>query len=228
MLRKLCALDFDAPPAPAAGTEVPPSPAYGEDDLAAMRDEAFARGRAEAFAEAAAATDAALAAAMGTLASAIRAAGDEAGRLNEAAAGETARLLAAMLGALLPTAAQALGEKEVVGLAAEILPALPSEPRITVQVAPALAGSLSDRLDLLAPAVAPRVTIEASPAVPYGDIRFAWSAGQASRTLEDSWASVLRVLSPLGLSPHPSPGEPVPAGAQARPPCAADEGDHEP
>ena len=105
----------------------------------------------------------------------------------------------ASLGALFPALCARHGGGEVAALARAVLPALDSEPRITIRVSPHVTTELAAELDRLDPELRARIVLVPTDAVPPGDVRIAWQDGIARRDGAALWAQVADTLSQYGL-----------------------------
>ncbi|OJY70943.1 MAG: hypothetical protein BGP12_07470 [Rhodospirillales bacterium 70-18] len=136
---------------------------------------------------------------LAAIAERLAAAEAQARQAAEASAEAVAGLLMASLGALFPALCARHGGGEVAALARAVLPALDSEPRITIRVSPHVTTELAAELDRLDPELRARIVLVPTDAVPPGDVRIAWQDGIARRDGAALWAQVADTLSQYGL-----------------------------
>jgi flagellar assembly protein FliH len=186
----------DLPPEPEPEPEPEPDPLPAL--LEAARLEGKEEGRSAALREAHAASEAEAARALAEIARGMRDATDAAAALVDGTATEIARLVLASLAAVLPAAAERVGEAEVERFAAALLPALAEEPRLELRVAPALRDAIAARF-----AQEQRVEVLEDAAVRPGDAKLRWRAGAAERNAAAMQDAVLRLLAGIGLADLP-------------------------
>ncbi|MEO8716356.1 MAG: hypothetical protein ABI369_15225, partial [Acetobacteraceae bacterium] len=167
-------------------------------DLARVRADAWAEGRAAARTEAEAATEA--------LAEAAASLTRETASLREALlveaednAGAIARLLLDTLAALFPSLCARHGEAEARAVVRALLPGLSLEPDIVVRAAPPICRALEGDIARLLADDPGRVRVLADPAMGPGDVRLRWQGGTGTRDGAALWAEVAAALSPAGL-----------------------------
>jgi hypothetical protein len=198
--------DFDLP-APALGELPQPEliePMFSAAELREASEqaaqEADRRVRAELAADHAAAVGAALAAIADQLGQAAVAAHSAA----EAAAEAVAQTVMAGFAAAFPALSRRHGEVELRAVLRDIIPALDSEPRVTIRVAPQLVGAVRDELVQLDGDLVERVQVVPMEAMPVGDVRVQWQAGHATRDAARLWQEIEAILAPAGLLPAPA------------------------
>jgi flagellar biosynthesis/type III secretory pathway protein FliH len=196
--------DFDAPepdalPEPVPEPEVIP-PTHPEEELRLARAQAFDEGFQKGVLDAGSARAAETAATLLAIAGKLDDASDQATRVVEASARAMMKLLVEIVVAGYPTLRARYGAQEIGRLTRALLPALVREPKVVVQVNPALADAVAAEL-----ADQPRLTVIATPSMPPGDTRIAWKDGFAVRDTAVTWAAVTEVLGPLGLLPETAP-----------------------
>lgn len=205
----LFAEDFDEPEtfeppepeviAPAPEAPPPEEAVFTEAELDAAREAGRAEGRAAGREEARAAQAADGRDALRRLAAAMDEARLEAARVAEEAAEGMARLMLGMLAAALPALCARHGEAEIRAMSRRLLPALESEPRVTIRVNPRHLDAMRGELAGLDPEQAGRTRLLPTDAMPPGDLRIAWDYGQAVRDARALAASMEEALAPLGL-----------------------------
>lgn len=137
--------------------------------------------------------------AVESLAGELHAAREDARMICEQAAEEIARLLLAALGAVMPVLCATFGAAEAGAVARAVLPALLSEPEITIRTNPHTAPALLAEFARIDPDIASRVQITPTDALLPGDLRIAWKDGQAVRDGAALWRGVVAILVPQGL-----------------------------
>jgi flagellar biosynthesis/type III secretory pathway protein FliH len=186
-----------APAAPAAEPEPEPDPLPALLEVARL--EGMEAGRRAALREATASAEAEAARALSEIARGMRDATAAAAAVAEESATATARLALACLAAVLPTAAERVGEAEVARFAAALLPALGEEPRLELRVAPALRPAIAAHF-----AQQPRVEVQEDAAIRRGDAALRWRTGIAERNAAAMQDAVLQLLAGLGLADPPA------------------------
>ncbi|MBN8926939.1 MAG: hypothetical protein BGO51_24920 [Rhodospirillales bacterium 69-11] len=198
---------------------VEPPQLFTADDLAAARADGFAAGedagRRAAEADAAAAAQAALAAIARHLADAAAAAHAVA----DAAAEGVAQTVLAGLAAAFPRFSARFGPAEVESLVQRILPAVRTEPRVAIQLAPAALDGVQAVLADLDPECRERIRLTADERIAPGDVRIAWETGEATRDGARLWQEIEAILAPAGLLPA-VPASPAPSRPGASQPEA--------
>ena len=174
-------------------------PVVNSEEIAGLRDAAYAEGRRDerdAIATEQAAT------LERTLASVLRKLDDasrEASAVAETAAEETTRLVLRVLGAMMPALCARHGGADAAALVRAVVPALVNEPSVTIRVGPHVRDAVKLELARVAPEWSERIKLVATDAMASGDVRIAWENGTASRGVADLWTEVVARLAPLGL-----------------------------
>ncbi len=216
--------DFDLPPRGNEPETAPEpeiiAPMFTAAELAAARDEAWREGGEQARADEAAAGETALRASLVAAAAQLAQTAAEATAIAEAAAEAIAHLLMAGFAAAFPALAARYGDGEVQAVLRKVLPALYSEPKVTIRVTPATASAVAEELARLDPDLAEQMQVVAVEGMLPGDVRVAWRAGQATRDTTRLWQDIEAILAPAGLLP-PEPMRPeVPVPEASRPPAS--------
>lgn len=202
--------DFDLQPAEVSIAVAPPEPeviepAFSAAELKAARDEAWREADALARAELNAAREQAVETALGAIAEQLRTARSEARIIAEASAEAVAQLVIAGLAAAFPALCRDHGSVEVAAIIREVLPALDSEPRITIRVAPDTVACVEHEIERLDSDVADVIKVIAVETMMPGDVRLQWRGGQAIRDTARLWQDIEAALASAGLLPA-SPG----------------------
>jgi flagellar biosynthesis/type III secretory pathway protein FliH len=199
--------DFDRPKAP----QLPPDPVaaepvYSAADLQMARAEALRDGHAAGLAEADGVTAALARHALLTIAENLDATRAEATAIAEDAAEAVAHLLMDAFAAAFPALCARHAETELRAIVRSVLPRLHDEPAITVRASPHVTDALTDEIASIDPELLDRVRVIPTDAVPAGDVRIAWRAGNARRDTAGLWAEIENVLAPAGfLRSRPTP-----------------------
>ena len=192
--------DFDRPQPPKPPPDpVPAEPVYTEADLQMVRTEALRDGHAAGLAEADGITAALARHALLTIAENLNAARADATGIAEEAAETIACLLMDAFAAAFPALCARHAEAELRAIVRSVLPRLHDEPAITVRASPHVTDALTEEIAAIDPSLLDRVRIIATDAVPEGDVRIAWRAGNARRDTAGLWAEIENVLAPAGL-----------------------------
>ncbi len=180
-----------AGPASAAAASV-----HSAEELAAVRNAAFAEGRASGLAEAGRAAEARLAAALEAVGEAMAGAAAASAAARAAAIGEAIATATAITAKLLPALYRREAASEIEAVVAAVLPGLLAETGIVVRVNPADRPAVAERLLKTAERAGldGRLTIKADDAVAAGDCRVEWSAGGAERDGARLWQDIHGVL----------------------------------
>ena len=198
----LFAEDFDAVARlPAPEPEVI-EPVFSHADLIDAREAARAEGRAEAEAAARLGAAQQRTTLLARLADALAAAGAQAAASIEGHAEEIARLMLACLCQVLPALCADHGAAELRAAARALLPALRTEPRVTIRVHPHHVPDLQCELDALDPPLAGTAVLEPVQTMARGDLRVHWQSGRAERSAAAIRAALEAALAPLGLLPE--------------------------
>ncbi len=188
-------------------------PRFSVTEMEAVRDEAWTDGRQAGIAEANAGHAAALARAMAGVRNALIERSGEARELAERAGRGLARVLIGSLAGVLPALCRSHGEGEVRAVVQAILPGLLREPAITIRIHPRLSDAMRDELVRLDPVLSPRVSVVATDAVAFGDVRIDWEGGTAQRDAGSMWRTVRSILEGSDLlAPSSAEGELAHAG----------------
>lgn len=190
--------------------EEPPAPTFSQEELDAVREEAFTVGRDQGIQEATNSIEQHVAAILDAIARDLpqlfRIQDESLEVINAnalAVAGAIARKLA-------PDLARRNGLGEVTRLVETTLTRILEEPRVMIRVSDALASSLRGRVETLVANVGfeGRMSVLADAALDVGDCRIEWSAGGADRDMAALVAEVdqivARNLGPSALVPEPS------------------------
>lgn len=196
--------DFDLPPRSAA-PEPPPEPEVIEPvftvaELEAARAEAWREGHDQARDEAAAASETVARQALAVIAAHIGDTKAEAEAIADHAAEAIAHLLLSAFTAAFPALCRHHGEAEIRAVVQRIVPALQSEPKVTIRVAADAEAAVAQELARLDPDIAAQAQIVAAD-LPPGDVRIAWRAGHATRDTARLWQEIEAILAPAGLLP---------------------------
>ena len=201
--------DFDRPKAAEPSPEpVPPEPVYSAADLQMARAEALRDGHAAGLAEADGVTAALARHALLTIAENLDATRAEATAIAEDAAEALAHLLMDAFAAAFPALCARHAETELRAIVCSVLPRLHEEPAITVRASPHVTEALTQEIAAVDPDLLDRVRVIPTDAVPEGDVRIAWRAGNARRDTARLWAEIENILAPAGLlrgRPTPPP-----------------------
>lgn len=204
----LFAEDFDCQDAsPSPAVVAPPIPIYGQADVMAARAQGFEAGRIAARHDIEAEDEARLQHAIAQLAVQL----DAATEVARNAAGDTADAIAGLLlstlGAVLPTLCAAHGDAEAVVVARAMLPALTTEPAITIRAHPATLAALDHEILRIDADLMARIRFLPTETMLRGDVRIAWQDGCAMRDTTALWNEIVGVLVANGLiQPNPLPG----------------------
>ncbi len=199
--------DFDRPrPAKPEPVPTPPEPVYNAADLQEVRAQALRDGHAAGLAEADGVAAALARHALLTIAERLDGARDEANAVAEEAAEAVARLLMDAFATAFPALCARHAEGELRAIVRSVLPRLREEPMIEVRASPHVAQALSDEIAAVDPDLIDRVRVVSTDAVPMGDIRIAWRAGNARRDTAGLWSEIENVLAPAGLLSSPANG----------------------
>lgn len=199
LLSILYAEDFDEPAAAemlADAAVEPPPPALTREDLDRACAAAVQQARSEWEHEGAQQRLRRLRSLEAALADAAAAAE----RVALAATEGTVATMLSMLSGALPHFCREHGPAEARALVAKLLPALRSEPRITIRVHPELVAEVQEDVAALDPDLAAAVTVLAAPIAP-GDLKVAWEAGRFSRESAHILQAMEGALGRLGLAP---------------------------
>lgn len=185
-----------------AARNAPLSDHSEEDARAALATAAHEAGQADGYSrgiaagrrEAAEAIEGSLALAVSAIERCIEDAASQARRDAGAAGGALARAVFAAVHAAIPVLATRHGAEEVERLVAETTAALTEETKVTVRVAPQMAGAMEARFK------AGLLTVEADPDVALGDARIEWPGGVLARDTKTQRKAVLATLAALGLA----------------------------
>jgi flagellar assembly protein FliH len=204
----LFAEDFDAPPGvtvlddvPDEAEPAPPPPAITEEDVATARADAYAEGHRNGLAQAAADRAEVTRQMLGVIADRLSGARSEASRVAEDSAETVSRLLLGTLATLLPALCVRHGAAEVTAMVRAVLPALASEPRVTLRISPLVLSAVEQELSQLDPDLHERVSLVPTDTVAPGDVRISWQDGSAVRDAAALWRAVAEALAPLDLLP---------------------------
>lgn len=195
--------DFDLPP---PAEEPPPQPeviepVFSAAELQVAREEAGREADQRARAEVAAAQAASAQASLAAIADQLGHAAAESRAAREDAAEAIAQLVLAGFAAAFPALSRRHGEVEVRAVLQRILPALGSEPKVTIRVAPALLGAVRNELARLDPDIAEMMQVIPFETLSPGDVRVHWHSGQAVRDSAKLWEEIEAILAPAGLLP---------------------------
>ncbi len=202
----LYAEDFDAPETePEAEPPPPPEPIHTARDVALAREAGHDEGMKAARASAQAEAERERLVTLHAVAEALTGARDMAEEFAAEAAEAVARLVLALLAAALPATCARHGERELRALVQAVLPALETEPRITIRANPQRLGGLGTDVARLDPDLAARVELLPAALAP-DEVRITWQDGRAGRDHGAIHAALETVLGPLGLyeTPHPA------------------------
>ena len=192
--------DFDRPTAPAPPPVPTPSePVYSAADLQMARAEALRDGHAAGLAEADGVTAALARHALLTIAESLDAAKAEATGIAEETAEAIAQLLMDAFAAAFPALCVRHAEAELRAIMRAVLPRLHEEPSIVVRASPHVTDALTDEIAAIDPDLLDRVRVIPTDAVPEGDVRIAWRAGNVRRDTAGLWNEIENVLAPAGL-----------------------------
>jgi flagellar biosynthesis/type III secretory pathway protein FliH len=192
--------DFDRPKAWEPPPEpTPAEPVYSAADLQMVRAEALRDGHAAGLAEADGVTAALARHALLTIAERLDTARVEATAIAEEAAEAVACLLMDAFAAAFPALCARHAETELRAIVRAVLPRLLEEPAITVRASPHVTDALTEEIASIDPDLLDRVRVIPTDAVPAGDVRIAWRAGNARRDTAGLWAEIENVLAPAGL-----------------------------
>jgi flagellar biosynthesis/type III secretory pathway protein FliH len=169
-------------------------PHFSAADMEAVRDEAWSGGRQAGIAEANAGLAAALARAMAGIRLALIERNSEARECAERAGTGLARVLIASMAGVLPALCRDHGEAEARAVVQAILPELIREPAIAIRIHPRLSDAMREELLRLDPVLSPRVSVVATDAVAFGDVRIDWEDGTAQRDAAAMWRMVRGIL----------------------------------
>jgi flagellar assembly protein FliH len=199
--------DFDLPATEAPPAVEPPpepeviEPVFTAAELKAAREEAWREADELARAELNGARERAAQAALSTIAEQLRNAREQARKIAESSAEAIAQLLLASFAAAFPAMCRQHGEAEIRAVLQQILPALESEPKLTIRVAPEAASGVRRELDRLDNDLAAAIQIVPVDTMAPSDVRIQWRAGQASRDAAQIWDDIKAALAPAGLLP---------------------------
>lgn len=199
--------DFDLPASETPRTvELPPEPEVIEPvftaaELKAAREEAWREADELARAELNGARERAAQAALTGIAEQLQGAREQARDIAEASADAIAQLLLASFASAFPELCRRHGHAEIRAVIQQILPALESEPKVTIRVAPDAVPGVSRQLDRLDADLAAVVQIIPNDTMLPSDVRIQWRAGQAIRDTARIWNDIEAALAPVGLLP---------------------------
>jgi flagellar biosynthesis/type III secretory pathway protein FliH len=199
--------DFDLPPPRSSIDTAPPEPEvieplFSAAELDIARAEGWQEGHDQAQ-DAAYATDATLGReALVAIAPQLGQSAAEARSIADVAADAIAHLLLAGFATAFPALCRRYGEAEICAVVRQILPALQSEPKVTVRVPPAAVAAVTRELETLDPEFSALVQVVAAEALSSGDVRIAWRAGHASRDTKRLWQDIEAILAPAGFLPN--------------------------
>jgi flagellar assembly protein FliH len=209
--------DFDAPAAPVEAVPVPPEPpaapppAYGEAELAAARQEGYAKGRAEGEAAAHATAERAAATALAAIAQALPLLAEQIDAGVTAAARLMLEITLAGLRRVMPELGRRGGLVEIESLLQQTIVHLREESRVAVRLNESQLDKLRDRLDAVAQAAGfeGRFVLLADEEIAPGDCRIEWADGGVERVAARVWsdieATVLRAVV-ASATPNRQPG----------------------
>lgn len=112
-----------------------------------------------------------------------------------------AKFLLSALERAMPALSTHYGEAEIAAVTAEILPQLPSEPTVFVQVCPDRVNFSHQTVMNNGEHLLENIQISASEALGGSDVVIRWQNGGAIRDLQACWRGGLEILAPLGLAP---------------------------
>ncbi len=197
---QIFAEDFDRPRSAKPPPDPKPAePVYSAADLQEARAQALREGHAAGLAEADGVTAALARHALLTIAERLDTARDEANTVAEEAAEAVARLLMDAFATAFPALCARHAEAELRAIVRSVLPCLHAEPAITVRASPHVTEALTQEIASIDPELLDRVRVIPTDAVPMGDLRIAWRAGNARRDTAGLWAEIENVLAPAGL-----------------------------
>ncbi len=175
------------------------APVPNAEEIAVLRDAAYAQGRRDERGAIATEQAVALEATLATMLRKLDDAGREASAVAEAAAEQISRLVLRVLGTMMPALCARHGGADVVALVRAVVPALLHEPSVTIRVSPHVHDAVRLELARAAPEWGERIKVVATDAMASGDARIAWENGTASRDVAELWAEIVARLTPLGL-----------------------------
>lgn len=205
----------DAPPELTKAPPPPPPPSFTEADLAAVRREAHAQGRAEGEAAALAS----IAQTNGAVLAAIREALPGIARaIEEGMANARRHMLETTLAGLrrlMPDLNRRGGLAEIEGLLRETLTHLPDESRLVVRLNDSLLDGLRADLDPLARSAGfeGKLVLLAEEDIAPGDCRIEWADGGVERVAARVWADIEAAMS-RALTATTADAGPVPVAAE--------------
>jgi len=195
----LFAEDFDEPARPEPQAAPPPAaPSYSENEMQAARADAAATARAAALSGMEAAHAEAVRQGLAAIAAELAASRDAAATHAEQAIEALAGTLLATLRAALPDLCARHGEAEARAMLAALRPALATETRIGIELAPRLQAELASELARLREELPGEIVLRANAALPEGDVRVTWQDGMAARDVRATLAAIDAALG-LGL-----------------------------
>ena len=186
----------DVAEAEPAVVELPPPPTFSEEDLAKVREEAFAEGLAEGLRKAAESTEARIAEGATLIGQRLAEMVRSQAEAREEDACEAVQVAQAIARKLFPDLNRRHGLEEIESLVRQSLQRVRGEVQVLLRVHESLADPLSARLESLALSAGfqGNVKIAGSPEVAAGDCRIAWSGGGAGRDTEALWREIDAVI----------------------------------
>jgi flagellar assembly protein FliH len=204
-----------------------PPVALTEEQLAAIRNESFAAGRAQGAEETRAAAETLAAQALARIDERLAAAVASLGTVIDSIKRDAVQAAIAVMRKLTPGFARSANLADIEAVVASCLNAVMEEPRIVVRLHDSLLDSLKERVTGLAARAGydGKVVLIADEALRPGDCRVEWADGGAERDTEWMWSQIDGVVERFfaGLSvPAPSPAtESTPPQETGAPPDAA-------
>ena len=192
--------DFDAAQQPASELPAPaPAPSFTESDLHEAREAGRHSGLAEAREEHASLVADLQLAAVQSIADAALNARAHVERIAQHRAEELSLTILAILVAALPAAMSAQGSGEIEAIVQALLPAMRSEPEITVRSHPEQAAFLTALLGKSLEANKTALIVHHDDAIDAGSVVFEWRDGGARRDCDAIWKQITKALEPLQI-----------------------------
>ena len=183
---------------PGAADQAAPSPAiYGEEDLAAAREDAYRQGHAAGSQEAAQASETAAAQALDAVMERITALMARWSELEDAGRRESLHLALILVAKMFPALAEREGLPEIEKVLADCLARMREEPRLVVRVPGLVIDRLRERFEKLTERAAfeGKLVLLEDPSAGASDVLVEWPDGGAERNLERQWHEMEKILS---------------------------------
>ena len=183
---------------PGVADPTAPSPAiYGEEDLAAAREDAYRQGHAAGSQEAAQASETAAAQALDAVMERITALMARWSELEDAGRRESLHLALILVAKMFPALAEREGLPEIEKVLADCLARMREEPRLVVRVPGLVIDRLRERFEELTERAAfeGKLVLLEDPTAGPSDVLVEWPDGGAERNLERQWHEMEKILS---------------------------------